>query len=135
MPLEACKREIQEEFSQAGGHANIMKLAVIGSFLLDAVTEQLKGIDSEKFLVSLRDNLKQKLALTDEWKEKSVSMNEHLEKNKELLTAFDEATTREQKLSEEITGLLKEYDEMLRKLSLERSRKSIAEIESELKGK
>ena len=110
MPLEACKREIQDELSQAGGHANIMKMAVIGSFLLDAVTEQLKGIYSEKFLVSLRDNLKQKLALADEWKEKSGSMNEHLEKNKELLTAFDEATTREQKLSDEITGLLKEYD-------------------------
>lgn len=130
--LNECREEITNQIMSLGNHDNVMKAALIASFILQNSIDVIRSIDPSKFLDSLRDTLNRQIECGEEWKHKGNMLREHLEKNKEVISAFERCEKDIEDLSARITHLLKEYDNLLKSLCLDRSRKSIAEIEAEL---
>lgn len=133
LSLQDCKKEIQTEVDNISLHTNEMKKAIIGSFLLDASLKILNSIDFQKFLLSLKKELSQIVDKGEEWKQKGEMLTEHLEKNREVIAAFESGKEKTAQITKEIQALLRDYDEVIRDMCLDRARKSIAEIEANSK--
>lgn len=133
LPLKDCKKEIQTEVDNISLHTNEMKKAIIGSFLLDASLKILNSIDFQKFLLSLKKELSQIVDKGEEWKQKGEMLTEHLEKNREVIAAFESGKEKTAQITKDIETLLRDYDEVIRDMCLDRARKSIAEIEAHSK--
>lgn len=132
MPLQDCKAEIERQFSVMTSSANEMKKAVVASFFLQSALGILSGIDHTKFLDSLRNELQLLIDKGEDWQHNKNMFQEHLDKNREILAAFDGAENKIAQVSSDINKLIHDYDMVLRELCVEQSRKSIAEIEAEL---
>ena len=133
LPLKDCKKEIQTEVDNISLHTNEMKKAIIGSFLLDASLKILNSIDFQKFLLSLKNELSQIVDKGEEWKQKGEMLSEHLEKNREVIAAFESGKEKTAQITKDIEALLRDYDEVIRDMCLDMARKSIAEIEAHSK--
>ncbi|MDE6121012.1 MAG: hypothetical protein K2F63_04410 [Muribaculaceae bacterium] len=130
--LDECKEEIDRQFKSLAEHGNEMKAAITASFFLQASVETINKIDPAKFMDSLRDELLRLISSGEEWRQSGNMMREHLEKNKDVISAFERTEYEVSDLTRRITTLLDEYDGILRRLCLDRSKKSIAEIQADI---
>lgn len=132
LPLKECKAEIDSQFSTLSGHRNEMKTAVVASLFLNNAIDTLYKIDPLKFFDSLRSELQNLIARGEKWEHEGLMYREHLNKNKDVISEFQGSEEKVAVLSAEIEKLLKDYDNILKKICLDHSRKSIADIESEI---
>lgn len=130
--LAECQREIDAQFRSLSGHANVMKLAVMASFLLKGSMEIIREVDPKKFLESLRDELAGEIKEAQALSDSQATYLEHLEKNRELITHFENRKEEIKRISADLERLLADYDRILREMAIDRCQKSIAEIEAHL---
>ena len=132
MPLAECRREIESSIASLAAHPNKLKGVVIASFLLELSLDMLCDIDQASLLKPLHDNLVAMIEKGEQWRNKGNGWREHLEKNSEVLAAFESVNTDASRIASEIERLLASHDSIVRNLALERASKSIAEIEAEI---
>lgn len=132
MSLSECKREIDNQFEGIAHHKNIMKLAVLSSFIMTGAMSIIKDVDPHRFLESLKEELEKEVKEADSLNASQVSYMEHLEKNQELITNFESRRQEIYKISEDLEILLKKYDKKLQEIAADHCKKSIAEIEAML---
>lgn len=130
--LTKCKREIDAQFESISQHPNVIKLAVLASFILGDAMSVIKDINTNRFLESLKAELEKEVKEAENLKYAQGIYMEHLEKNQELITNFESRRNELKAISEELSRLLTNYDNLLRDMAIERCNKSIAEIEAEL---
>ncbi len=130
VPLSGCQKEIDSQFQSISNHENVMKLAVLASFFLKDSIDIIRQVDPKKFLESLRDELEKEVKEAQALSESRDMYMEHLEKNRELIAHFEARKAELQRISAELERLLKEYDNILGDMAVERCNKSIAEIEA-----
>lgn len=132
IPLHQCKEEIDNQFNAIVEDKNEMKKAILLSFFLQRVLHDAQQVDGNKFVTDLRNHLQGIIQKTEQWKQNLNWYMEHMEKNQELLTAFEQHAPEVQNLEKKLQQLLTDYDNTLKQLGRERCQKSIAEIEAEL---
>lgn len=132
MSLSDCKREIDNQFEGIAHHENIMKLAVLSSFIMNGAMTIIKDIDPHRFLESLKEELEKEVNEADSLAASQASYMEHLEKNQELITNFESRRQELHKISEDLEIMLKQYDKKLQEIAIDHCKKSIAEIEAML---
>lgn len=130
VPLVECKKEIDSQFESIAHHENVMKLAVLVSFIMNDTITLISKINSDKFIESLKTELSREVKEAETLKANQGSYMEHFEKNQELLTNFEVNKQAIQNISENLDRLLKEYDSKLSEMADERNKLSIAEIEA-----
>lgn len=131
-PLRECEQDINAQFGGIAQHANVMKLAVLSSFMLKGAMAIISTVNPHRFLESLKAELENEVAEAHKLSESQSSYMEHLEKNQELISNFESRKEEINRISQELDRLLKDYDNLLKDLAIERCQKSIAEIEASL---